>query len=258
MAANFNRDVPASFSYLLRWVSLVAAFILLMVSVSAAWAQPQEPPPDEEQQQPQEQPAPGEGEQEPAQEPAQEPEQPPAETPPAPDEGEAPPDGEDEDEWLIDQPPAESDRGLDFSLGVGLTPRPYGLGGILRVGVPIVDQGLFRELNDALFLELGGGANIGIKPGDYWTTSVSDWDVVWSVKLPVMVRWNFYINQAWTVFASFGPTWELALYDRANPLLTAIPTLGGGFGTVYSLAGNLGLRLDVNSDLIAIGLSWGL
>lgn len=105
-----------------------------------------------------------------------------------------------EPDWIIGQPSDEL-RFTDLSFGANFDGgHGFGLSPGVQLGIPIVDSGLIRPINDALFIEPGlfFSARFDHKHADYF----------WVVP-EVGPRWNFYLTPNWDAFATLKLGWAI-------------------------------------------------
>lgn len=103
-------------------------------------------------------------------------------------------------EWIIGYPSDEI-RMTDLSFGTLFDGREgFGLLAGAQLAVPILDAGLVRPINDALYIEPGlfVGGRFHRDRDDHW----------WVVP-EVGPRWNFYLTPHWDVFASIKFGWAI-------------------------------------------------
>lgn len=105
-----------------------------------------------------------------------------------------------EPEWIIGQPSDER-RMTDLSVGAILD-GGYGFGfspGV-QMGIPLLDGGLIRPINDSFYLE----------PGLFLSARFDrrDHDYLWVVP-EVGPRWNFHLTPHWDVFATLKLGWAI-------------------------------------------------
>lgn len=105
-----------------------------------------------------------------------------------------------ESEWIIGHPSDER-RLTDLSFGTGLD-GGYGFGvspGI-QLGIPIIDSGLIRPINDSFFIE----------PGLFLSARFDrdNRDYLWVVP-ELGPRWNFHLTPHWDVFATLKLGWAI-------------------------------------------------
>jgi hypothetical protein len=105
-----------------------------------------------------------------------------------------------EPEWIIGQPSDEL-RMTDLSFGATLD-GGYGFGITpgLQMGIPIVDGGLIRPINDSFYLEPGLFMGVRLHRDtdtDYWAIP------------EVGPRWNFHLTPRWDAFATLKLGWAI-------------------------------------------------
>jgi hypothetical protein len=104
-----------------------------------------------------------------------------------------------EPEWIIGNP-SEERRPAELSLGAGvgggrhtiLTP------GVM-FGIPLLDGGFIRPINDSLYLE----------PGVFMGAHFRDDDTYLWVIPEVGPKWNFHLTPRWDVYASLKLGWAI-------------------------------------------------
>jgi hypothetical protein len=105
-----------------------------------------------------------------------------------------------EPEWIIGQPSDEL-RMTDLSFGTTLD-GGYGFGITtgLQMGIPIVDGGLIRPINDSFYLEPGLFMSARLhRDGENYYWAVPE----------IGPRWNFHLTPVWDAFASLKLGWAI-------------------------------------------------
>jgi hypothetical protein len=115
---------------------------------------------------------------------------------------------------------------------VGLfEPRPLGVG--FRGTIVLSDAGFIRTVNDT----------VGLGVGFDWTH-----DTVW---VPVVLQWNFWVSEHWSVFAEPGAAFRWRHdYEELRPDLT----LYGGARWLF--APRVALTLRIGYPAFAAGISF--
>lgn len=105
-----------------------------------------------------------------------------------------------EPEWIIGQPSDEL-RMTDLSFGAILDGgHGFGLTPGLQMGIPIVDGGLIRPINDSFYLEPGLFVSMRFQhdePNLYWFVP------------EIGPRWNFHLTPHWDAFATLKFGWAI-------------------------------------------------
>ena len=110
-------------------------------------------------------------------------------------------------------------------------PRPFGLG--FRGTIVLSDSGFIRSVNDT----------VGLGFGIDWTR-----DTTW---VPVVMQWNFWVSQHWSVFAEPGVAFRWRDdYHQLRPDLT----LYGGARWLF--APGVSLTMRVGYPAFALGFSF--
>lgn len=105
-----------------------------------------------------------------------------------------------EPEWIIGQPSDER-RLTDLSFGTMLDGgHGFGFSPGLQMGIPIVDSGLIRPINDSFYLE----------PGLFFSARFNHdgEDYFWVVP-ELGPRWNFHLTPHWDAFAALKLGWAI-------------------------------------------------
>jgi len=149
-----------------------------------------------------------------------------------------------EPDWIIRQPGDEL-RFTDLSIGaivdghhgVGLT---HGL----SLGIPVLDNGFIRAVNDSFFLE----------PGLYFSARFDKHHADYFWVIPEFgPRWNFHLTPKWDVFPAIKAGWAIGPHDRF--------WFRGTVGTQWWFAKPWGLRMEASAHAkvggsLYIGLSY--
>lgn len=105
-----------------------------------------------------------------------------------------------EPEWIIGQPSDEL-RMTDLSLGATLDGgHGFGITPGVQMGIPIVDGGFIRPINDSLYLEPGLFMGVRIHrndPTNFWAIP------------EIGPRWNFHLTPHWDAFAALKLGWAI-------------------------------------------------
>ena len=131
---------------------------------------------------------------------------------------------------------------INFSLGGGFN----NVGLAAWFTIPVVPDGLVRDVNDQLNVEVGLVAGLyrdalyGL-PGDTFPT----------LAVSGGLRWDFHVTQAWVPF--------VLLKIAINFGFDKIVLPGGGAGVLYRITDDWRLRLELGYPLgIAVGLTFDL
>jgi len=108
---------------------------------------------------------------------------------------------------IIKQPGHHLDYGVEIEphLILGHPFRPGDAGGPgVRFSIPIVDNGFIKKINNSVAIGFGldyfaWGYRTWRRRGGYWGNYGRD--TVW---LPVVMQWNFYLHEKWSVFGEPG------------------------------------------------------
>lgn len=150
-------------------------------------------------------------------------------------------------------------RPLDISLLGGL-PYPFGFGAGFRVGIPIAPNGFIGKLNDAVFLEPGVQF---VYWDDFHHTRTG-------VMVPILMRWDFFLTRAWTLYGSVGVVFGFFTDDEDRFRVRDArdifyPSRRPGFfqvafggGAMWNFSPNTSLRLDASTQMLAIGVVFRL
>jgi len=133
-----------------------------------------------------------------------------------------------EPEWIIGQPSDEL-RLTDLSFGATLDGgHGFGFTPGVQMGIPIVDGGLIRPINDSFYIEPGlfMSARFNHNGENYY----------WAVP-EVGPRWNFHLTPRWDAFAALKLGW--AIGDGGDFWIR------GTVGMFWWFARNWALRVEV-------------
>jgi hypothetical protein len=157
---------------------------------------------------------------------------------------------------------SDHDRPADLSLLLGV-PIPFGFGAGMRFGIPVAPNGFIGSINDAVFVEPG-----------FQFVFWSDFDRSQvGFEIPILMRWDFFLTRAWTVFGSVGPVFGI-WFDRAGGGHGNFEVKGKeifrpgeapgffgvsfGGGALYNFSPDTALRLDASTGMIAVGILFRL
>jgi hypothetical protein len=149
-----------------------------------------------------------------------------------------------EPDWIIKQPGDElrfADLGFgtlfDGHHGFGFTPG-------VSLGIPVLEDGFIRGLNDSFFIEPGlyFGARFDDRRADYF----------WVVP-EFGPRWNFHLTPRWDVFPALKVGWAFGRHQE--------PWVRATVGTVWWFSRPWGLRLETSGGhptpaMLYVGLSY--
>jgi hypothetical protein len=151
---------------------------------------------------------------------------------------------------IIEQPGRHRDYGIEVEphLALGLGDghgASDGIGGGLRLGIPLVKNGFVSTINNGVALGIGvDWLHYSVSCGfaDCWHANR-----LW---VPIVLQWNFYLSPSWSVFAEGGLTFSHGTY-------------GGGVCYGYGPRGDRfrvdcdygGSRNDLD-PVVAIGARW--
>lgn len=134
---------------------------------------------------------------------------------------------------------------LDVSLGLLYS----GLGVAAWYALPVAEDGLIEALNDSLDVEFGG--LFGLFSSGFWDGSLSSYGLSASGG----VRWNFFLTDAWTTFA----TLKLAFNFGFSGYAPALVYPGLSLGALWRLGRVTLLRLELGHPFgLSVGLSFDL
>jgi hypothetical protein len=160
-------------------------------------------------------------------------------------------------EMIIKDDSVHTDRPvkLDITGSVGfLGYNRIGLAG--WVSMPIVPDGFIRPINDSFNLEFGATMDYAFR------TLGANCDYSYVDLAPMAgVRWDFYLTEAWTVFgklkAGVGNQFGGAECNgiKYNDYSGLHFVSDGGVGAFWNFSEGMGMRFDLGSQGIAVGLS---
>jgi hypothetical protein len=148
-------------------------------------------------------------------------------------------------------------RPLDLSVLAGV-PYPIGFGAGLRVGIPVAPNGFIGSINDAVFFEPG-------VQFIYWTDGHDDRA---GALIPLLLRWDFFVSRAWTIFGSAGVAFGFFTDDEErfrvrNARHVFLPGTRPGFfqvalggGALVNFSPSTSLRLDASTHMLAVGVTF--
>jgi hypothetical protein len=130
------------------------------------------------------------------------------------------------------------DFGWFDNVGYGL-PGDVGIGVGLRATIPIVKNGFVPTINNTVGIGFGGDIL-------YFGCGVAGCPGVWTLYFPVVLQWNFYVAQRFSVFGEPGFSLNYAFYN-AEDCTVAHCVAGASFfpGPVFELGG----RYHINEHL---------
>jgi hypothetical protein len=150
-------------------------------------------------------------------------------------------------------------RPVDISVMAGL-PYPFGISPGLRVGIPLAHEGFIPSINDGVFLE----------PGVHFLYWDDFDDNRTGVMFPILMRWDFYLTRAWTVFGTAGVVFsfftddddrfrvrngQTIFYGGSRPGFFSVAL---GAGAMWNFRENMSLRFDASTHMLALGLVFRL
>ncbi len=104
-----------------------------------------------------------------------------------------------EPQWIIGHPSNET-RLTDLSFGAGFSGgRGTAFTPGIMLGIPVLDSGFIRPINDAIFLE--PGLFLGVR-------NRKDENYLWVIP-EFGPRWNFYLTPNWDAFATVKLGWAI-------------------------------------------------
>ena len=125
-----------------------------------------------------------------------------------------------------------------FDLHVGLTYYDIGMASGGRFGIPIVDNGFIKTINNAVYITLGA---------DFYLVRYRD-QPHGALGVPINLHWEFYFSEKWSVYGEAG----VNIYFH--------PSLFQGDGWTGSvqhwIAGSAGGRFHIN-ETVALTLHLG-
>ncbi len=141
-------------------------------------------------------------------------------------------------ETNIRQPFSGDRRPFQLDVHGGFSHFGLGVATGVRFGIPIVQNGFVRSINNAVYINFGGDF--------YWVKHSNRYDP--AVGFPVTLHWEFYFTDRWSAFAELG----------FNIFLD--PRLFRGDGWHWSpghwIVGAIGGRFHIN-QMIALTLRLG-
>lgn len=151
-------------------------------------------------------------------------------------------------------------RPVDLSVLVG-TPGALlvGFGGGVRISFPLVHDGFIGTINNAVRLETGVELY-------HWSFAGFDYE---TIAIPVLLRWDFFVTEQWTVFAALGVAVNVYYFEEGAGFFDApentdlwgfgsgaLITSAFGAGALLNISETTSLRLDASLNLLGIGLTF--
>lgn len=134
--------------------------------------------------------------------------------------------------------PFTGDRPFQLDIHGGFSHFGVGVATGARFGIPIIDNGFVRSINNAVYINFGADFYF-VKHGNDYAPGLG---------IPVALHWEFYFTDRWTVFAELG----VNIYIH--------PNLFRGHGWDWSpghwILGAIGGRFQINR-VIALTLRLG-
>ena len=135
---------------------------------------------------------------------------------------------------------------LEFHFALSLVEGPYpssgtGFGPGARITVPVLQDGFVRTINNSVAISFGVD---WIHFSSFDRTNVDDF------YLPLVMQWNFWVADSWSVFGEPG----LALVLRTNRSTTAAPVLNAG--ARWLLTDDFAVVLRGGFPVVTVGLSF--
>jgi len=104
-----------------------------------------------------------------------------------------------EPQWIIGRPSDER-RLTDLSFGAGISGgRGFAFTPGVMLGIPIVDGGFIRPINDSLFLEPGLFLGVRHRRDDTYVWVIPEFGP----------RWNFHLTPNWDAFGALKLGWAI-------------------------------------------------
>lgn len=153
-------------------------------------------------------------------------------------------------------------RPVDLSVLVG-TPGALlvGVGGGVRIAIPLVHDGFIGSANNAIKLETGA---------EFYRWSFAGFEYS-TIAVPVLLRWDFFLTPQWTVFGAMGVAVNVFYFGGGGGFFEApndtafwgfgsgaLITTALGAGALLNISDAVSLRLDASLNLLAIGLTFRL
>lgn len=130
-----------------------------------------------------------------------------------------------------------------FTFGVAAGIAPMGASGGLvpigNVGAKIVNTGFVPDINNQVWVEIGGGVHVAFNGG------------LVSGLFSTHLRWDFIVNDEWTLFAAAGAGGYVTTVAGSTTFVM-FPRVA--IGAVYYFVPQVGLRLDLSHEWTTVGL----
>ncbi len=135
---------------------------------------------------------------------------------------------------------------LEFHFALSLVQGPYvssgtGFGPGARITAPVLQNGFVTTINNSVAISFGVD---WIHFSSFAKTNVDDF------YLPLVLQWNFWLTDEWSVFGEPG----LALVLRTNRSTTAAPVLNAG--ARWLLTDDFAVVLRGGYPVVTVGLSF--
>ena len=134
--------------------------------------------------------------------------------------------------------PFEGERPYQLDAHVGFATYNFGLATGLRFGIPILDNGFIKSINNAVYINFGADF-LFVKYFDEYSPAMD---------IPAALHWEFYFTEKWSAYAEFG----LNIYIH--------PSVFRGYGWYssggYWITGSVGGRFQIN-DKVALTMHVG-
>ncbi len=149
---------------------------------------------------------------------------------------------------LIDSAP-HNDRPMTIDIMGQLATNAVGIA--VWFGFPIVPNGFITPWNDAFFIEAGGLTSM------YWYTDFWGNTQTYYATSPMAgVRYNFYMNDDWTVFATLKSGYTVGL---SNTNQWTGFTTAGSIGAYWNFTDGMALRIEqVSNNISTLGIQAGI
>jgi len=145
-----------------------------------------------------------------------------------------------EPDWIVGRP-SDARRMTDLSFGSGLAGgRGFAATPGVMLGIPILDSGFIRPVNDAIFLEPGLFLGVRNRHDDTYLWVIPEFGP----------RWNFYLTPNWDVFGAIKAGWAIGSHGNF--------WLRGTVGMQWWFARPWALRLESAAGSIGPGIFAGM
>ncbi len=135
---------------------------------------------------------------------------------------------------------------LEFHFAVSLVQGPYansgtGFGPGARITVPVVQNGFIKTINNSIAISFGI---------DWIHFGAFDNSNVDNFYLPLVMQWNFWLTEDWSVFGEPG----LALVLKTNRKTSAVPV--GNAGARWMLTDDFAMVFRAGFPVMTVGFSF--